>query len=534
MPDWARRNIDMFRRLNPDHDIIVHDESALLDCYKQAYQEVEEFCSRSDLVRYSVLERYGGWYFDTDYLPCRPVADAERAWNLDGSRLFCTEAWADKSNPGWIANGTLACGVDCKAWDAVRDEVLNAPDRSRMAFGPLALRRAIERNPGMFVVGGVQWFHGIRHPWSTMLYDQVAKTGSTECIRTIAARHTGGQLPYAMHLWAWKHGQNIGSKQSRTALVLSHTKPDAGGVWDAVSQGLRGCGFEVTVMQCPQSTPTAIERAGFIPDVAVCWNGRRPEACLPSFREIESMGVPLLKMELGFFDRSRHWQIDPAGFSHTASWCRPELMSRDLSPEQRARLARFVPRIAPQGARASGYVLVLGQVGGDSQMLESSVRTRLALQDLVNSALPPDVPRCFRPHPQDTKYANHRMLLMHLPRDAGERYAKNKAGVGLDDALAGARFVVTINSNAMTEAMIAGVPCLAFGPSTAIEAGAVRQATPETINDDIRAMIDGWYPSDEAVERYLTHLAGNQYSRDELSDSGIMTSILNRAGVLLG
>src|SRR5690554_1413112 len=125
MPDWACRNIDMFRRLNPDHRVIVHDESQLLECYRQVYQEIDEPCSRSDLVRYSVLEKHGGWYFDTDYLPLRPVADAERAWNLDGSRLFCTEAWADKSNPGWIANGTLACGDECEAWDAVRKEVLS-------------------------------------------------------------------------------------------------------------------------------------------------------------------------------------------------------------------------------------------------------------------------------------------------------------------------------------------------------------------------------------------------------------------------
>jgi hypothetical protein len=534
MPDWARRNIDMFRRLNPDHDIIVHDESALMDCYTQAYQEIEEPCSRSDLVRYSILERHGGWYFDTDYLPCRPVADAQRAWNLDGRKLFCTEAWADKSNPGWIANGTLACGLGCQAWHAVRKEVLSAPDRSRMAFGPVALRRAVERHPELFVVGGVEWFHGIKHPWSTMLYDQVAKTGSTECIRTVAAKHTGGQLPYAMHLWGWKHGSKIGQAAGRTALVLSHTAPAPGGVWDAVRDGLSGCGYEVVVMQCPQSTPTAIERVGFIPDVAVCWNGRRPEACLPSFQQIEALGVPLLRLELGFFERSKHWQCDHAGFSHTASWCRPDALSQAVSENQVLRMRKFVPRIAPQAPRSSGYVLVLGQVGGDSQLMDSQIRTRLAIQDAVNSALPSDVPRYFRPHPQDTKYANHRMPLMHLPQGADEQYAAGKRGVGLTEALSGARFVVTINSNALTEAMIAGVPCLAFGPSTAIEAGVVRQATAATIKTDMAAMLAGWHPSDEAVERYLTHLACNQYSREELADARVMSSILARAGVALG
>ena len=99
MPEWAERNIQEFRRLNPDHEIRIHGEEVILPEYGEVASRIRgagrEYIGKqtaapnlSDLGRYSAIERFGGWYFDTDIFPFRPVAEIERAWCLDGSKLF--------------------------------------------------------------------------------------------------------------------------------------------------------------------------------------------------------------------------------------------------------------------------------------------------------------------------------------------------------------------------------------------------------------------------------------------------------------
>jgi hypothetical protein len=90
----------------------------------------------------------------------------------------------------------------------------------------------------------------------------------------------------------------------------------------------------------------------------------------------------------------------------------------------------------------------------------------------------------------------------------------------LTAALAGAALVVTINSNSIVEALAAGVPCLAFGPHTAIMAGVCARATVATIREDLaRAMSGANTPPLADVRRYLDHLACHQYSLLELADA---------------
>jgi hypothetical protein len=96
--------------------------------------------------------------------------------------------------------------------------------------------------------------------------------------------------------------------------------------------------------------------------------------------------------------------------------------------------------------------------------------------------------------------------------------------------LGGARFAITINSNSIVEALIAGVPCLAFGPSTAIKAGVAKQATLATLRDDIKAMRDGWVPDQADVINYLQWLACRQWSAEELARGDILLEILGRKG----
>lgn len=76
MPDSVKRNLDCWRRLNPDYEIRLHDESSV-DVSAYPYAQRATAAKRwgfvTDIVRLIVLLREGGWYFDADVEPIRPL-----------------------------------------------------------------------------------------------------------------------------------------------------------------------------------------------------------------------------------------------------------------------------------------------------------------------------------------------------------------------------------------------------------------------------------------------------------------------------
>ena len=123
LPDWARANIAQFRELNPDYDIRLHGEEVLLPQYQRLYSCDLLPAQRSDLLRLSALRRYGGWYWDVDFLPFRPLADIERAFDLDGSRMWISRQ-AGNMNPRWThGNSPLAAAPDWPGWELI-DRIL--------------------------------------------------------------------------------------------------------------------------------------------------------------------------------------------------------------------------------------------------------------------------------------------------------------------------------------------------------------------------------------------------------------------------
>ena len=90
----------------------------------------------------------------------------------------------------------------------------------------------------------------------------------------------------------------------------------------------------------------------------------------------------------------------------------------------------------------------------------------------------------------------------------------------------GAKFVITINSTAINEALMAGVPVLAFGPHLSLINGAAKKASTATLKQDIQAMLDGWMPCQHKVINYLAWIAGEQ-----VSISGSADEIKSRLGI---
>ncbi len=213
-------------------------------------------------------------------------------------------------------------------------------------------------------------------------------------------------------------------------------------------------------------------------------------------------------MERGFFDRMAHTQLDWCGFGHRTSWAsRPARPAPAGGAERFRRVWGDAP--TPMRSRDDGYILVLGQVSGDAQLRDSEIHHTGPLVQAVENATPRDIDIRIRPHPL-TKWDR--------PADARATVIKGD----LRSAIAGARFVVTINSNAGNEALAWGCPVMCLGPSLYGIAGVAMQTKLVDLPASVRMMLDGWRPPRDMTANVLHHLASRQWSCDELARGDVL------------
>ena len=542
LPDWCAWNIDEFRRLNPDHAIKIHDESSLPDEWRETYDRAPWMCTKSDVLRYAIMYRFGGWYFDTDYLPFRPVADAERAFDLDGSKVFACRVYED-DRPSSHNGAVLAAAPGNPAFLRMLDHCRGVKEIGRLSFGPIAVKHDCSAHPRDYVIAGPHHFNGVRHPASTRLFHHVQDGGSLAPAMRADPR-TGGALPFAMHLWAHSASEHLAERKTAKSMGrwgtgrpfavvlcgLPSPKPDT--PYQHIAEGLAACGYTVEMHLLE---PDALDKSTRIPSLVVIWGGDR-ERPLAVRQRAEEMGCAILRMEHGFYDRGAYSQCDHAGVLHNASWA--SLVASDPPPAYRTRLDAIRPQRAPVRARDAGNILILGQVNGDAQMIGAPIAGMAPLVREMSRAKVGDVPRVFRPHPTTalgpkTWRPWPNIKERKLDHSEGVAYGAGRQfhGVSLAQDLAQARFCVAINSNALVEATLAGIPCAAFGPSLGLNAGVYHRLTLATLNEDLAEMIKGWQPNPEAVERYLAWLAGRQWSCEEFRQPEILLPILRDAGV---
>lgn len=517
MPDWAQRNIEEFERLNRGYSIIVNRETVLLPVLRPLYDACTRVEQQADLVRYSALSRCGGWYFDTDFWPFRPLDEAQRAWGLDGSCIAIARQHGHLSGDALpYANAPLCCGRGLGIWHALIDEAVRRTPNRRSAYGPDLMTWLVENHPGDVDVMDWPWWFPSSIADAPSDFAAI-QSGDVAWARRMCPQ-TGGQLPFAMHLWA-------GGKQElkteavgrpRALIVADPSGPEfrhalpcerwpVGHPIPASRDGLTNAGFDVICATQASAPAPRFVRGGAPVQVAVVWNGQRePSASI--VKSLRDAGVPVFHIEHGFWDRRRYVQCDAGGFLAWSAWARDW---PSPTPDMQARFdATAGVEIHETRARGTGHVLVIGQVAGDTQLRDSALAGPAPLERLVSRALPEAVKAVFRPHPKATASDAVRI-------GAGRSSMPRLLG-SLADALAGARFVVSINSNTAVECAMAGVPLLEFGPSLALNAGFSRRATVDTLAADLAAMMQGWAPPAGAGRRYLLNLAARQFHVDEL------------------
>ena len=522
-PEWVDYILSEWRRLNPDYEVKIHDESVLVPEYAEAYGALTDLCSKSDLLALSAIKRWGGWYFDTDCLPFRPLRDVVSAFDLDGSKFFVTEQHGQHSKALRIANGVLGCTRDHPAWEQIdRYVAVGHPPFSRCFFGPELFTALSDSHPSQFLIGGWPFFYPAAIG-AAMRAFKIIRKGNRQMARYLAP--TAGQYPFVLHLWA---GGRTKLTEPATPGMIARIEPqspngktacyalhkiqwdDAAQPFQALATGLARIGYAVEVREVIGEPDSLLDLA----DLLVTWNGRKWWYQKPA-DAARKKGLPALFAEHGFFDRRNYWQVDHLGILHWASWM---VDLRGAAPADGSmRLAKVWPAPLRKFLKRDGYILVIGQVKGDSQLDDSEINESTTLDKaIMRTAGTLKLPVFFRAHPSQrvvrTQYCP--------PRPDGE---------SLRDAVEGARFAVTINSNAGNECLALGCPVLCLGPAIYERAGVAMRTTMAALTNDVAAMVDGYRPDEGQVRNYLEWLACRQWNAEELAQGDVLERLIARA-----
>jgi hypothetical protein len=100
-PDLTK-NLRKWHELNPDFVIFIQDDQDATDLVltmfpilTNVWDQLEPI-QRADIWRYVVIHSFGGWYFDVDVLPVRPIA----AWDHDPFNTLVVGVEADNYAKG--------------------------------------------------------------------------------------------------------------------------------------------------------------------------------------------------------------------------------------------------------------------------------------------------------------------------------------------------------------------------------------------------------------------------------------------------
>lgn len=195
---------------------------------------------------------------------------------------------------------------------------------------------------------------------------------------------------------------------------------------------------------------------------------------------------PVLVADWGYLARVNHpgestkgyWQISMGGLNNIPPFACPS-----------DRFDALGLTLAKQGGDPKGYALICGQVPGDAAHgLDANAYTnwlRETVKQYPNAV--------YRPHPRGG------IDLLGVESHTGS----------LKDALAGARLVVTWNSNVGHDALLAGVPVVAYGPA------AYAELAGETL------------PSVDTRREYFHRVAYGQWTLDEMRSGACQRFIVD-------
>ena len=118
----------------------------------------------ADVFRLLVLKK-GGWYFDLDFYPLRPISEIEAEYKVD-DKVFLTQQFGEQNSPRKlakaIANGVIGIEEESPLWETIDDLVRRAcnyscPDRT--VLGPQLMTSLWVNSSDSIVIGDREDFY---------------------------------------------------------------------------------------------------------------------------------------------------------------------------------------------------------------------------------------------------------------------------------------------------------------------------------------------------------------------------------------
>jgi hypothetical protein len=164
-------------------------------------------CTMADLLRLSSLRRFGGFYFDCDFIPLHPMSYLLSKYNIR-HKAFLTKQWGE--GPKRIANGVIGLPKDGQVWDKIDSLVEEQAEAGieRTSFGPLLTTRLTIEFPDV-VIGEIDDFYRIRFNPKGAAMNAYVKLVKQDFSPKIVKSVFGHHVPFAMHLWMGRKDYKI-------------------------------------------------------------------------------------------------------------------------------------------------------------------------------------------------------------------------------------------------------------------------------------------------------------------------------------
>lgn len=196
LPEWADYNIRRFAKLNPDYRIMLHGTEILTDDFRLAYDRVEgehEWARRSDVLRICALLKYGGWYFDCDFLPIRPVHKI-----VTLGKTFIPHAAYLNGQP-WLSNAIIGTTQDSPFLTLVASWIRYVAESEKPltwgSYGPIIFTELARRQPNLVQIGNIDDFYRIQDAKEAQRIYQLIRSSEDDI-----GEYLGLPLPIALHM----------------------------------------------------------------------------------------------------------------------------------------------------------------------------------------------------------------------------------------------------------------------------------------------------------------------------------------------
>lgn len=163
MPDKWKKNHEMWKKIHPDHEVLLWNmENSLKLMQKinpdfiKIFKSYPHNIQRADAIRPFILYEYGGIYADLDTYPNRHISPLIDVYSVDKYEVLISSSANTKSPSNWF----MASMPKSKFWmDAIR-EMINRANKNYFlkhlqimnTAGPKLIEHIMNKNPTISVM----------------------------------------------------------------------------------------------------------------------------------------------------------------------------------------------------------------------------------------------------------------------------------------------------------------------------------------------------------------------------------------------